>query len=82
METTKLTSKGQVVIPKPIRDRLHLLAGTEFKVTGSGTRIIMEPLIRKARKLSSWAGFKSKVKQLTDKEAFAPVDMESGDDHD
>jgi len=33
METTKLTSKGQVVIPKPIRDRLHLLAGTEFKVT-------------------------------------------------
>ena len=80
MEITKLTSKGQVVIPKPIRDWLHLLTGTEFKVTGSGTRIIMEPLTKKACKLSDWSGFKSKVKSLVDKEAFAPVDMESGDD--
>ena len=80
MEITKLTSKGQVVIPKPIRDWLHLLTGTEFKVTGSGTRIIMEPLTKKARKLSDWGGFKSEVRHLTDKEAFAPVDMESEDD--
>jgi AbrB family looped-hinge helix DNA binding protein len=80
METTKLTSKGQVVIPKPIRDQLHLLAGTEFKVTGSGTRIIMEPLTKKTHKLADWSGFKSEVKHLTDKEAFAPVDMESEDD--
>ncbi|MGH8641969.1 MAG: AbrB/MazE/SpoVT family DNA-binding domain-containing protein, partial [Burkholderiales bacterium] len=28
METTRLTSKGQVVIPKTIRDHLHILAGT------------------------------------------------------
>jgi len=29
------------------------------------------------RKLADWSGFKSEVKHLTDKEAFAPVDMKS-----
>src|SRR5207247_1158641 len=29
---TKLTSKGQVVIPKPVRDRLRWRAGTKLEV--------------------------------------------------
>jgi AbrB family looped-hinge helix DNA binding protein len=39
METTRLTSKGQVVIPKVIRESLQIKPGTEFKVTSDGTRI-------------------------------------------
>ena len=30
METTRLSSKGQVIIPKTLRDAHHWLAGQEF----------------------------------------------------
>lgn len=33
MDTVKLSSKGQIVIPKEIRDAQHLAAGTEFFVS-------------------------------------------------
>ncbi|MBI2317921.1 MAG: AbrB/MazE/SpoVT family DNA-binding domain-containing protein [Betaproteobacteria bacterium] len=33
METVKLSSKGQIVIPKEIREAQHLAAGTEFLVS-------------------------------------------------
>jgi len=41
METTRLTSKGQVVIPKAIRDRLKVMPGTELAVTLEGGRIVL-----------------------------------------
>ena len=40
----KLSSKGQVVIPKPIRDALNLRKGALFDVKVEGRRIILEPL--------------------------------------
>ena len=33
METVKLSSKGQIVIPKEIREAQHLATGTEFFVS-------------------------------------------------
>ncbi len=41
---TNLTSKGQVTIPKRIRDAMHLLPGTavEFAVNASG-EIVLHP---------------------------------------
>lgn len=41
----RLTSKGQVTIPKPIRDQLGLLPGTavDFEVAGEGVRITRAP---------------------------------------
>lgn len=33
METVKLSSKGQIVIPKEIRETQHLAVGTEFLVS-------------------------------------------------
>jgi len=33
MQTVKLSSKGQIVIPKQIRQAQHLAAGTEFLVS-------------------------------------------------
>ncbi len=40
--TTKLSSKGQVVIPEAIRRRLGLQSGTEFVVLGEDGTVILK----------------------------------------
>jgi AbrB family looped-hinge helix DNA binding protein len=42
--TTKLSSKGQVVIPEEIRTRLGLEAGAQFVVVGEGDVVILKAL--------------------------------------
>ncbi len=44
METVKLSSKGQIVIPKSVRDSHHLTAGTEFIVSFAGDEIRLRPV--------------------------------------
>ncbi|MFW6068805.1 MAG: AbrB/MazE/SpoVT family DNA-binding domain-containing protein [Chloroflexota bacterium] len=39
----RLSSKGQIVIPKKLRDRLGLKPGTEFDVFLEDDRIILTP---------------------------------------
>lgn len=43
METVKLSSKGQIVIPKSIRDDLHLPPGTEFVISMTATGLTLTP---------------------------------------
>jgi AbrB family looped-hinge helix DNA binding protein len=40
---TKMSAKGQVVIPKDVRDRLHWLEGTQLKVVESGNAVTLSP---------------------------------------
>jgi AbrB family looped-hinge helix DNA binding protein len=40
----QLSSKGQLVIPKPIREALNLQAGTQFHVQVDQDKIILEPI--------------------------------------
>ena len=40
----QLSSKGQLVIPKPIREALNLQAGTQFHVQVDKDKIILEPI--------------------------------------
>lgn len=49
---TRISSKGQVVIPKPIRDRLQLRPGEELTVVRKGRRIILEQAKPQADKIS------------------------------
>ncbi len=44
MLTAKVSSKGQVVLPKRIRDDLKINRGSLFQVTQDGKRIILTPL--------------------------------------
>ena len=50
METTRVSSKGQVVIPKSIRDRLHLEAGATLSVGVENDAIVLHR-VRKALRL-------------------------------
>ncbi len=67
--TTKMSSKGQVVIPEEIRNRLGFKVGTKFVVVGREDTLILkaiaEPsmdefdkLITEARKQAKRAGIK------------------------
>lgn len=38
----RLSTKGQIVIPKEVRDRLGLEPGAEFTVSLEGDRIVLE----------------------------------------
>jgi AbrB family looped-hinge helix DNA binding protein len=44
MATTKLSTKGQVILPKPIRDAHGWRAGTQFSVEEAPGGILLRPL--------------------------------------
>jgi AbrB family looped-hinge helix DNA binding protein len=69
LATTKMSSKGQVVIPENIRKRLKLKAGSQFVVVGDEDMVILkaisapameefDTLIAEARKQAREAGLK------------------------
>ena len=69
ISTTRMSSKGQVVIPEDIRKRLGLEAGTQFIVVAGKDAIILktisppsmddfDSLIREARRQARKAGMK------------------------
>lgn len=43
METVKLSSKGQFILPKTIRDRHHWETGTEFIIIDRGEELVIKP---------------------------------------
>jgi AbrB family looped-hinge helix DNA binding protein len=43
METTKLSSKGQIIIPKWLRDAYRWEAGLEFVVIDTGDGVLLKP---------------------------------------
>ena len=42
LETTRLSSKGQVVLPLAIRRKLHLSSGAQFAVMGERDTVILK----------------------------------------
>lgn len=69
LATTKMSSKGQIVIPEEIRKRLNLKPGAQFVVVGDNDVVILknitppsfeefDDLITKARKAGKHAGLK------------------------
>jgi AbrB family looped-hinge helix DNA binding protein len=71
LATTRMSSKGQVVIPETIRKRLKLEEGAQFIVVGDADVIILkaiappdlgefDALIQQARKQAKEAGLKPK----------------------
>jgi AbrB family looped-hinge helix DNA binding protein len=54
----RLSTKGQLVIPKPVREKLGLEPGAQFQLEVEEDRIVLEPLIPSAvdRLYAKYAG--------------------------
>jgi AbrB family looped-hinge helix DNA binding protein len=48
-ETTRMSTKGQVVIPEDIRDSLNLARGTQFIVLAQGDTVILKKIGRPSK---------------------------------
>lgn len=59
--TTKLSSKGQIVIPEEIRNRLGLEPGAQFVVVGEGDVVVLKAL--KAPKMSDFKALLKKAQK-------------------
>ena len=73
MNTTKLSSKGQVIIPKPLRTAHHWETGQELIVVDVGDGILLKPKTpfpeTDIDAVASCLSFKGKAKTLDDMEA-------------
>ena len=47
MTTATVSSKGQIAIPKAVRDRLNLKAGTELEIDVLGEMLVMKRIVKK-----------------------------------
>ncbi len=44
METTRLSSKGQIILPKTVRDAHRWSPGTDFSVEDTGDGVLLRPV--------------------------------------
>lgn len=72
--TTKLSSKGQVVIPEAIRERLGLEAGVQFVVVAEGDVVVLKVL--NAPKMSDFKALMDKAQESADAAGLTPEDVE------
>ena len=74
--TTTLSSKGQVVIPKEIRDELHWNAGTQITLVSSASGVTLKATPKKTgRRLADLIGLlKHQGAPLGTEELCKPVD--------
>jgi AbrB family looped-hinge helix DNA binding protein len=58
MATTTVSSKGQVVIPRPLREKYRWTAGTRLQVAETDEGLVLAPL-RQARSTRPQAGWRT-----------------------
>lgn len=79
VETVKMSSKGQIVIPQDVREELHAHTGTVFAVVGSKDTIVLkkiatpskEELIKELGVFAKIAKKKLQSKGITEKDLRA-----------
>ena len=73
--TTKMSSRGQVVIPEAIREKLRLTPGTQFVVVGQGDAIILKVLVSPS--MEDYDGLITKARQEAEKAGVKPSDIQT-----
>lgn len=76
--TTKLSSKGQVVIPEEIRTRLGLEPGAQFVVVGEGDVVVLKAL--KAPDLSEFRSLLDEARDHARSAGLTKADLQQAID--
>lgn len=74
IEVTSVSSRGQVVIPQKIRDKLHIAEGEKFVVIGENDTIVLKKL-----EVPSFRGFDKllkKTREFAKKKGLKESDVE------
>jgi antitoxin PrlF len=75
LEITSLSSRGQIVIPQSIRDKLHLQSGEKFIVIGENDTIIFKKIEK-----PSFEGFDKLLKEtreFVEDKGIKPKDLKN-----
>nr|WP_294517298.1 AbrB/MazE/SpoVT family DNA-binding domain-containing protein [uncultured Rhodopila sp.] len=56
MDTTRLSSKGQIILPKTVRDVHHWAPGTDFSVEDTGDGVLLRPIKSQPTRLEDVVG--------------------------
>lgn len=73
LATTRLSSKGQVVIPEEVRDQLGLLEGTQFVVIGQRDIVILKVVTPPS--MSNFSGLIKEVRKEARKSGLQKKDI-------
>ena len=73
VEFTKLSSKGQVVIPRDIRESLNLKDGTPFAVVKQNNTIILKKM--ELPKIKTWEEVAKPFREVRKKSGFSKEDL-------
>jgi len=73
--TTKLSSRGQVVIPEEIRNNLGLSEGDQFLVIGEGDAVILKTIT--PPKLEDFQGLLSQARAEAKRAGIKKADLKS-----
>ena len=74
---TQLSSKGQLVIPKLIREALSLAPGTRFSVEAVDGNILLRPSASTGNDLSAWQPRNPSNLQLDTDQLCQPVVLDA-----
>lgn len=69
IDITKVTEKGQVVIPKEIRDKMGFVEGTRLIVVASGDAVVLQKVEAVAGKIRM-KDLLDRIKAITSRLAF------------
>ena len=73
--TTKMSSRGQVVIPEDVRNRLVLRKGSQFVVLGEGDVVILKAI--RAPSMEDFDRLLSRAEEAARSAGMTPEDVEA-----
>jgi len=79
VETVKMSSKGQIVIPQDVREELHAHTGTVFAVVGSKDTIVLKKIATPSKEdlIKELGVFAKKAKKKLQKKGITEKDLQA-----
>lgn len=75
LSTTKLSSRGQIVIPEEIRNQLDLHTGDQFLVVAEDDVVILKTIVKP--EVDDYKGLIKKTRRAAKEAGLSPSDLQS-----